>query len=317
MINSFKTWLDENRLPAVTLLVFLIVGGALGWFVYGAWENYATALNERDAATSTLNQLLNQNPPPSDQNVITLSKAVDAERASLNALLSKLVTYRIPSFAKLDDAKPQDAPRLFQDALRAEVTKQRTAADASGVRYSPTFYLGLEEFENRLPQASEIDSLSRQLTVSSWIAQKIFSHRELVLLEFARQNLSPSPAKSTQQPSKKPNESSKQAAKPWSSLGTLKVTLECDQGSLREVLNAISQAPYFLIIDSLQLQNTAKSAPRRDSAGTNNLDAPAASDGNTDAIRRLHLVVGKERVYASFKITMIDFPATLTAVTPP
>lgn len=259
MSNSFKSWLEENRLPALSLLVFLIMAGALGWFVYGAWDDYAAALAERNAASSKLNLLLNQNPHPSEQNLLSVSKAVDADRAALDALLGKLFSYRIPSFAHLDEAKPQDAPRLFQDALRAEVTKERAAADNTGVRYSPTFYLGLEEFENRLPQTSEIDSLSRQLSVYSWLAQKIFSHRDLVLLEFAKETIVP-PLKSLPL-SKKPNGTAKADTKPWMTLGTVKVTLECDQGSFRDLLNTVSQAPYFLIIDSLQLQNTAKSPP--------------------------------------------------------
>jgi hypothetical protein len=303
-MNNLKIWFQQNTLPAVFGGIFLVLSLILGCTTYIMWSGYGAAREERSDMLARMEKLAKQTPPPTEANLALISKTFETENTSYQNLLRKLSGYHIPAHANLDKAKPQEAPRLFQDALRTEVTKTRALADGTGSRYSPTFYLGLEDYENRLPQPAEVDSLSRQLTVLVWLSKQLLSHQGLNLLEFSKER---PPVISKSSEAKKPNETPK-VDLPAQSLAIYKVTFESDQSAFRDVINALSQGPFFLVLESLQIQNSAKTPPSRQVAAPAEGTAPLPDNQGPDGMKRQQVVVGREKVDVSLKVRILDFP---------
>ena len=307
-MNKIKTWIAENKGPSVLVAVFLVLAGGAGWFAYSSWDAYASVSQTYSDAMAKLVKTAKQTPPPTEANLMALSKSIDAEQSSLNQLLDLLERYAIPVFQELDKAKPQDAPQLFQDALRAQVTKLKSQAASSSSTLPPGFYLGLEDYENRLPAPEETITLAKQLTVYSWIAEQLTSHFGLIVAEFSKV-APPSSAQAKPDVKKTPSTAAQKTELPYDNLATLKVSFRCDQGSLREILNSFSKAPYFLVIDSLQLQNSVPEPTRRDAPvdQTQQANTNPGQDGQA-SVQRIPIVVGREQINVSMRIRILNFP---------
>lgn len=307
-MNKIKTWFADNKGPSVFASVFVILAGVGGWFAYGSWDDYSAATQTYSDAAAKLAKLAKQSPPPNEANLSKLGKTIDDEQTALNQLLGTLHQYVISPFAALEKAKSQDAPQLLQDALRAQVTKLKGASTANGATLPSGFYLALDEYENRLPAPDDAISLAKQLTVFNWISEHLISHPGLIIAEFSKVVSTPLQAP---KPDRKalPPPTTPKSELPYESLAALKLSFRCDQGSLREILNSFSQSPYFLVIESLQLQNTVTEPPRRDSAGQQPAQPPASAPQEGQASgQRIPIVVGREQVNASLKIRILEFP---------
>jgi hypothetical protein len=306
-MNKFNAWFAENKGPALLGAIFLVLSAITGWFAYGSWDEFSTASQAYSDASAKLSKLSKQNPPPSEANMALLVKSIDSEQNGLNDLLATLRQFRIPPFSGLEKAKPQDAPQLLQDSLRAQVTKLKTQATANGSTLPSGFYLALEEYENRLPSPEDAIPLSKQLTVFSWISEQLVPHTGLILAEFSRVGYpQPQSVKTDRKLSNTPN--SPKTELPYENPASLKVSFRCEPSSLRDILNAFSQSPYFLVIDSLQLQNTVTEPPRRDSGNQQTPQAANSQQDGQPAIQRLPIIVGREKINVSLRIRILEFP---------
>jgi len=305
---KIKTWFAENKTPALFAGIFLLLSGICGWFSYQSWDDYTTALQAHASATEQMNRYAKQVPPVTEANLKKLGKTLDSDQAALNELLGALRRFRIPVFAGVEKAKSQDAPQLLQDALREEVTKLKVEANTTGVTLPQGFYLALEEYENRLPSPDDTIPLAKQLTVFDWISGMLISHRGLSIQEFSKANNSAAiqPAKTERKPLT-PNGTSKLES-PYNLTATLKISFRCDQGSLRGVLNSFSQSPYFLVIDSIQLQNSVTDPPRRDS--TPQPAAPPSQEGQSPG-QRIPVIVGREQINVILRVRILEFSEQL------
>ena len=307
-MNKIKTWFTDNKGPSVFAALFIILVGVGGWFAYGSWDDYSAATQTYSDAAAKLAKLAKQTPPPNEANLSKLGKTIDDEQSALNQLLGTLRQYAISPFASLEKAKSQDAPQLLQDALRAQVTKLKGVATTNGATLPSGFYLALDEYENRLPAPDDAISLAKQLTVFNWISEHLISHPGLIIAEFSKVVSAPAQNPKTDRKALAPATVPKSEL-PYESPATLKLSFRCDQGSLREILNSFSQSPYFLVIDSLQLQNTVPEPPRRDSAGQQPAQPPAGGLQEGEASgQRIPIIVGREQINASLRIRILEFP---------
>lgn len=307
-MNKIKTWFTDNKGPSVFAALFIILVGVGGWFAYGSWDDYSAATQTYSNAADKLAKLAKQTPPPNEANLSKLGKTIDDEQSALNQLLGTLRQYAISPFASLEKAKSQDAPQLLQDSLRAQVTKLKGVATANGATLPSGFYLALDEYENRLPASDDAISLAKQLTVFNWISEHLISHPGLIIAEFSKVVSAPAQNPKTDRKALAPATVPKSEL-PYESPATLKLSFRCDQGSLREILNSFSQSPYFLVIDSLQLQNTVPEPPRRDSAGQQPAQPPAGGLQEGEASgQRIPIIVGREQINASLRIRILEFP---------
>jgi len=308
-MNKITAWFKDNTLAA-SLIAVLVVGTlALGILSYFAWDDYGSASAEYTSKAAQLLKLSQQKPFPSEANLRALESIFTTEQSSLQALVSQLQRYDVPPFADIAKAKPQDRPQRFQDALRNEVTRIKNLAASTGANLPPGFYLGLEEYENRLPTQDDVQLLSKQLTVMSWLAELLACHKDLILSEFSRVSSESSLKK---EPLKKPAPAKE--ALPYEVTSGIKLGFRCNQGSLREIVNSVSAAPYFLMIDQLLVQNTSTEPPRRDSQQPTTPPSPA--DG-TAVVQRLPIVVGRELLNVSMRLRGLEFTSTASSAAGP
>jgi hypothetical protein len=303
-MNNFTTWLGENKLVASLAACFLVATGALAWFSYSSWEDYAAAQSDYSSNASKLAALSHRNPFPTETNLTILSEHLKQRQADLLQLEKTLQGYNIPAFGNLDKVKSQDGPQQFQDALRNEVTRIKALAASDGTTLPPGFYLGLEEYENALPQQEEVIPLVKQLTVLSWMAENLVTQKGLILTEFVRNVSSASSKKENAGSMKKTTSPLADAtSNPYQSAGAMRISFRCNQGSFREIINAISSSPYFLLIEGLQLQNTSTEPPRRDAVA----QSADTTQNGTNAVQRLPIIVGRELLNISMKIRTLEF----------
>jgi hypothetical protein len=308
-MNKITAWFKDNTLAA-SLIAVLVVGTlSLGFLAYFAWDDYGTASAEYTSKAAQLLKLSQQKPFPSEANLRALESIFTTEQSSLQALVSQLERYDVLPFADIAKAKPQDRPQRFQDALRNEVTRIKNLAASTGANLPPSFYLGLEDYENRLPTQEDVQLLSKQLTVMSWLGELLACHKDLILSEFSRVS-SESPLK--KEPLKKPAPAKE--ALPYEVTSFIKLGFRCNQGTLREIVNSVSAAPYFLMIDQLLVQNTSTEPPRRDSQQPTPLPSPA--DG-TAVVQRLPIVVGRELLNVSMRLRGLEFTPTASSAPGP
>lgn len=316
-MNDIKIWFLENRLPSMFAGIVLLCSGAVGWMTSNAWDDYSKASQTLTKAVEDLSKIGKKNPPPSESNLLLVKKNLEAEQAALNELSKSLKAYRIPAFGNLEKSKPQDRPQMFQDALRAQVTSLKTLAATSGCSLAPGFYLGLGEYENKLPSPEAVMSLAGQLTVLDWAAKKLLSHQGLILAEFERVATQSSQQGATGNAAAKvdrkpplPAFSASSNQSSWISPGSIKASFRCDQSSFRDIVNALSGAPYFLIIESLQLQNSVMEPPRRGMPPPPDQPQPQqpGTKDPTSSSQRLPIVVGREQINVSMRIRILDFP---------
>ena len=302
-MNKITNWISENKIAALMIAAFLLCTGGAGWFASDAWDGYLTASQAYTDAVSKLTKLSQQNPFPSQENLKKFQTNLDREQSEVDSLLKSLQAFRIPAFHDLEKARPQDQPQLFQDGLRSQVTVIKTAAASKGVTLPPGFYLGMEEYENRLPSPDEVMNLARQLTILDWISGQLTSREGLILSEFSRP-IAASVSK-TAESLKKPAEGPSKNI--YESVGGVRISFRCDQSSLRDFINSISSAPFFLVIENMQLQNSVAEPPRRDISSSQ--APPSPTDGQAPQ-QRLPIIVGREQVNVSMKIRFLEFNGT-------
>ena len=296
---NIKTLFLENKTASSLALTFVIGTGLFGYMAWSAWDDYGAATADYSSKASTLDHLSHKEIFPSASNLRKLSQTFTENQNNLQKLRKALQTYQVNAFGSFDKAKTQD-----QDALRDEVTAVKTIATSSAATLPSSFYLGLDEYENRLPQPEQLPLLSKQLTVLDWLGKKIAEQKGAILADFSRVPIEASKVPS--QPGAKPLTIPTTAGTlPYESLGSVRITLRCDQGEFRDLINAISTAPYFLVIEDIKIQNSAGEPPLRDASAS--ADQPPA-DG-TSTVQRLPIIVGRETLNVILKIKMINFPS--------
>jgi len=311
---KLKTWFLANRLEGSLAIFFLFSVLLLGGLVWYSWGNYDAASSEYISKSSELAILSRKKPFPDASNLSRLKETLSWDQADLDKLNTELLRYRIQPMGDLEKSKPQDWPQLFQDALREEVTKVKSLATNNGSTLPPTFYLGLDDFENKPPQPDQALLLAKQLTVLAWVAETLLNHQSVVVGEFSRPVNEAPAGRDTTLPnnSKKSGPTSpdqRDVLTPYSGIGSASLVFSCSQTTLREFINALSSpsAPYFVLIDNLQLQNTAKEPPKRvDMAAPETLRQSA---GKEHPPARIPILVGRENLNISMKIRILEFQA--------
>lgn len=307
-MNKINTWFANNKLAASLLLPLILGSLTLGFLAYQAWNDYGTAYADYNSKAAQLMKFSQDKPFPSQDNLVKLESTISTEQSQLESLTKDLQKYRIPSFADIATAKPQDRPQRFQDALRNEVTRIKSLATSSGATLPQGFYLGLDDYENRLPSQDDVQLLAKELTVLSWLGELLASHKDLIISEFSKpvaETLAKKDSSKRSLPA-----APQRASVPYETSCGIKVSFRCNQGSFREIVNAVSTASYFLIIDQLLVQNTSGEPPRRDTPPP--VAAPAP-DGSTP-VQRLPIIVGRELLDISLKLRALEFPDQMSSV---
>jgi len=309
-MNTITTWFGQNKLMASLVVVFILSTALLGWLAFTAWDEYSIAFSEYTDKSSQLAELSKLKPFPNKANLTKLEKAFVQQQEELKALVKELQRYMVPAFGDLGKVKPQDRPQQFQDALRKEVTRIKTLAANSGATLPPGFYLGMEEYENKPPSAEESPSLAKQLTVLSWLGETLVAKKGIIIAEFSKAPAEVVPNGTKRELARKPLAAAPtpttlaKPTSPYETVSNIRISFRSNQSSLRELINSLSSAPFFLLIEGIQLQNSSGEPPRRNATS----DVPELNPGGVEAIQRVPIVVGRELLNVSMKVRAMEFP---------
>jgi len=301
---NIKTWFVENKLVAYLVILFLLGVAGLGYLTWNAWTEYESATDDYSSNAAKLTSLAQIKPFPNSSNLEKLGATLTKSQKNLESLRTSLAGFSIPPFGEIEKAKPQNQPQLFQDTLRAQVTAIKSLAETSSSTLPPSFYLGLDDYENRLPLPEQVPGLSKQLTALIWIAKTVVSQKGTIVAEFTR-NI---PTASLSTPPPAVGNSPPSAPETYETLTPLHLTMRCSQPALRNVINAIASAPYFMIIEDIKVQNSVVEPPRRTSLGKPG-ETSESPTGETASVERIPVIVGRESLNVSLKIRILDFPA--------
>lgn len=305
-MNNIKTWLSENKLAATLVAVFLALTGALVWISLTAWDSYDSSSSEYSSKANELKELCRKNPYPSPANLRLLAATIDQEKTDLDKLTSELRHFRVTGYGDLENIKPSERPQHFQDILRDEVTKIKSLAESTGSSLPSSFYLGLGEYENKPPAQEDVLGLAKQLTVLSWVAETLVSHKGMLIAEFQNIQQKQTDIKNDLRVRPALNIAAKTptSSTAFETTAIARISFHCDQISFREVVNSLSAAPYFLLIDSLMVQNSSSEPPPRVSTP----QTPESNPTGAPQRQRLPIVVGHESLNISIKLRALEFP---------
>jgi len=308
---NIKLWFAENKTVASLVGGFVVITLILGYLTWSAWDDYSTVGADYAAKSSKLAELAKHKPFPDQTNLRKLTETLGQQQLDLDKLRMELERYRIAPAIDLENTKPQDQPQQFQDALRKQVTDIQSEASSSGSTLPSPFYLGFEEYENRVPDPEETPALAKQLTLLAWIAKHLVDQKGVVVTEFSRVSADAA-AKKEAATGKKPLPPQLGMKKPeaptaYQSVGTAKVSFHCSQPAFRGLIKDLMSGRYFVVIENIQIQNSSQEPPRKGGqAGT----PETPTEAGAGASQRLSIIVGQETVNVSMTLRGIDFPNT-------
>ncbi len=298
-------WLQENPFLA-GITAFTIVGaGVFAFLLSQALTRSQEATDGYNQAITKLHSLQERVPYPSVEN-LEKSKAQTAQyREQLLAIRKKLSSMEAP----LDMAV---GPQRFQDDLRASVNEVAEKAKEAGVGLPADFYLGFSQYANSLPSEQAAPYLARQLTVIKQLVLRLIDFRvqsidaltRAALVQEGNAAANPQPAQQANGQKKGGNAS----ATPGKVLerAPFDISFTAEQSKFRVAFNSILSDNQFLIIRSVNVENTNQAGPpvaQAEATPATAYTAPAAENAKKD----LNVVLGRELVRVALHLEMIDF----------
>jgi hypothetical protein len=294
-------WARTNKLLA-GFLVFLAIGVVvLGYLLFTAYGSFATVSKAYEDKARELNRLQALKPFPDAENLEKEVAAKEAFAERITELQTKLNEQELPLIPL--------TPEEFQDKLRQSVSKVAARAGEQGVQLPEGFYLGFEEYRDRLPIGKAAGPLGRQLDAIQSVVAILLDNRVDQIGAVERRPL--------------PEED--RSAKPAEGDGEelvkrnpFTITMVSGPSAFRRVINTKVSAQQFYILRLMTVQNEELTGPVRGipeaAAPPSPPDGPegaAAGGAGTQGAeaKRIELLLGDEKLTASFEIEIVDFAA--------
>lgn len=298
-------WLKENPFVSGLLAFVVVCGGALGYFLSGAATTYQETEDAYQAAVQQLHALQKRSPFPNNENLAKVREQTELYSASVAALKTQLSALQTP----LDESV---TPQTFQDTLRSTVNEVVGLANAAEVVLPAGFYLGFDTYQTSLPSDKAAPALARQLAVISGIIKKLIELK-VQSIDVLSRDLLPEESGATRPTPPAGNQQAAPAQKLVEAF-PFDVSFTSDQGKFRVAFNSLLDSKQFLVIRSLNVENTSPAgppvatatAPEPAAEGTTpEVSAPTVGAGG--AANTLNVILGREQVKVSLRIEMIQF----------
>ena len=317
-------------------LFFLLVA-ALGWFGWGSLgetQGQAQALADRKLKPE-LAAILSR---PGGAGA---ARKEAGEIGKLGEQVSKSEEALVASWREgLAQASGEGQPwsqdtNQWKDRLIAANDRLRKRAgkkgDNSRVILADDFYLGLQEFKQQNPPATQVPALARQLSVSEKIVEILMDAKKSALEGYPTQCLLQTlvgPAMANGEGAKAANEKPKGPAE---ASGILRegytLQLECSPEVLYGFMQRLAKDPWLFVVVDMDLENDLKDFPKRsevakkfvnDKKGSESVPsvgegADGGSEvarGSANAVSRLPLLMvlaGKERLKVVIRVDFVGW----------
>lgn len=282
-------WFKENPFLAGLLAVTAVLLLAGGYFLNDAMTRFAEQTAQFEGHKSTLERLQHDKPFPSEANVQAMQKEHDEALEILK---------KIGETVRVD--MPATTPQGFQDTLRTKVSDIVNRAKELEVDLGPQFYLGFEEYENKLPSAEAAPQLALQLASIHNVASILVASKVREITSIHR---IPLPVEGGQAPPSNENRGPSKAsdsALPDLRLAPFEVNFHADQSAFHTSFNRILDAKPSIFIRLVGITN---SSPEPPSKTTEENPRGAAERQDENAIKP---VVGQEHLIINLQLASIS-----------
>ncbi len=295
-------WFKENPFLSAIVAVCLVGSGALGYLIFQSATAYTASSEACAAEIAKLHTLQNKVPFPNQENLKVVQAGLEDYTSRINSLRAQLAKMEVP----LDETI---TPQVFQDGLRSAVNDLRSRAEANGVKLPANFYFGFDQYQTQVPTDQAAPFLNRQFRVIQTIVSRLVDFKVASIDGVARMPLpQESPALSAPAADKKKGKDN--ADEPTFSRFPFDIGFTAEQGKFRVAFNSLLGADQFLIVRSLDLQNSASQAPSKkgvESAASPQSAFSAAAGAPDKNKNSLQVILGRELVKATLRLEMLDF----------
>jgi len=173
------TWLRQNKLLTIFVMVFVVVFGFVGWLLWGQYGAYKEARASLSEKLGQLERLQNNNPTPTDSNV-TLSDENHKRLQEAQRGLSPLVLRA----AAVPHTRITSNIEFAQD-LRKTIARMEDKAQKANIVIPPDFRFGFKRYATTVPSKKlpkvMLERLGKQLlVVEELVTLMIEAHVEQV-----------------------------------------------------------------------------------------------------------------------------------------
>lgn len=292
-------WFKENPFLAGIATVSLIGSAVLGYLIFQAASSYTASSEACTEAIAKLHTLQTKVPFPSEANLKVAQSGLDDYTTRINHLRSQLAKMEAPLDEKI-------TPQQFQDGLRTAVNDIKGKAEANGVRLPANFYFGFDQYQTQVPTELAAPYLNRQFRVIQSIVARLVDYKVASVDGVARASLPQESPSATSGSGKKKNESDESVLSRF----PFDIAFSAEQGKFRVAFNSLLGADQFLIVRSLEIQNSNPVAPSKKNTATASSPQNAfpGGSGSPEADpESLRVILGRELLKATLRMEMLDF----------
>ena len=240
-------WFKANPFFAGLLAVTAVLLLAGGYLLNDAMTRFAEQTAQFEGHKSTLERLQHDKPFPNEANVQAMQKEHD-EALEILKKIGETVRVDMPAMT----------PQGFQDTLRTKVSDIVSRAKEQEVDLGPQFYLGFEEYENKLPSAEAAPQLALPLASIHNVASILVDSKVREITSIHR---IPLPVEGGQAPPSNENRDSAQASDstlPDLRLAPFEVNFHADQSAFHSSFNRILDAKPSIFIRLVGITNSSR-----------------------------------------------------------
>lgn len=204
-------------------------------------------------------------------------------------------------------------PGKWKDRLIAIQSQLQKDSKDRGVTLSPDFYLGLEDFRQKSPSATEVPDLALHLSVAERVVRLLIQAREVkeqwsTVCEF-RTLVGPG-SKQENQENPTPVPLAQPGAPPVETKrNTFRLEIKSSPEVLYEFVRLLKEDPALLVITDLAVANAKQTFPARSEVAKKFSESPPGAEtpgGKKEARRLLEVLAGEESLNAAL---IVDFVA--------
>lgn len=286
-------WIQENPFLAGLAAIVLVGIGVQLYFINTAMSRFEETSTAYGDSVQKLQALQNRSPFPNDENLKKTEALAEEFKTELRALRGQLASMEAP-------LNPSITPQQFVDDLRGRVDLIAAKASKVGVVLPEGFYLGFDQYSNKLPDDKAAPALARQLFVIDKLVNRLIDFKVKGIDGLARRPL--------------PEEEAT-AAKPEGpkilQRYVIDLAFTSEQSKFRAAFNSLLNTEDFLIVRAVGVQNSSPAGPVIARGDNTSGPVPDPILGVKPAAEKssdhLEVILGQELVKVTSQIEILDF----------
>lgn len=281
-------WIQENSFLAGLAAITLVGIGIQLYFVNTAVARYEETSAAYVDSVQKLQALQNRSPFPHEENLKKAEALAEEFKSELLALRTQLAAMEAP-------LNPSVTPQQFIDDLRGRVDAVLAKAAQAEVTLPDGFYLGFDQYSNKLPDDKAAPALARQLFVIDKLVNRLIDFKVKAIDGLARRPL--------------PEEQATEKPEPTKILQRYVIDLAftSEQSKFRAAFNSLLNAEDFIIVRAVSVQNSNPVGPAIAQGEKFPATSPEASPAVEKTGDRLEVILGQELVKVTTQIEILDF----------